>query len=98
MGEEVEMKLGDWHFRAFHDGRFKLDGGAMFGVVPKVMWEKQHPADEHNRIDSRFNRQDDTLKELVDGMAKLDGKFDTLAKLVQSKVKLFNGVDKTKTG
>jgi glyoxylase-like metal-dependent hydrolase (beta-lactamase superfamily II) len=51
MLEEVEMKLGEWHFRAFHDGRFKLDGGAMFGVVPKVMWEKQHPADEHNRID-----------------------------------------------
>ena len=45
------MKLGDWTFRAFHDGRFKLDGGAMFGVVPKVMWEKQHPADEANRID-----------------------------------------------
>ncbi len=45
------MKLGDWTFRAFHDGRFKLDGGAMFGVVPKVMWEKHHPADEHNRID-----------------------------------------------
>ena len=45
------MKLGDWHFRAFHDGRFKLDGGSMFGVVPKVMWEKKHPADESNRID-----------------------------------------------
>ena len=45
------MLLGDWQFRAFHDGRFKLDGGAMFGVVPKVMWERQHPADEHNRID-----------------------------------------------
>jgi len=30
------MKLGDWNFRAFHDGRFKLDGGSMFGVVPKV--------------------------------------------------------------
>ena len=45
------MKLGDWNFRAFHDGRFKLDGGAMFGVVPKVFWEKHHPADEHNRID-----------------------------------------------
>ena len=45
------MKLGDWHFRTFHDGRFKLDGGAMFGVVPKVMWEKKHPADEFNRID-----------------------------------------------
>lgn len=45
------MKLGDWTFRAFHDGRFKLDGGSMFGVVPKVMWEKKHPADEFNRID-----------------------------------------------
>jgi len=45
------MKLGDWTFRAFHDGRFKLDGGSMFGVVPKVMWEKKHPADESNRID-----------------------------------------------
>jgi len=45
------MKIGDWQFRAFHDGQFKLDGGAMFGVVPKVMWEKHHPADEMNRID-----------------------------------------------
>ena len=45
------MKIGDWRFRAFHDGRFKLDGGAMFGVVPKVFWEKHHPADELNRID-----------------------------------------------
>ncbi len=47
----MRMKLGDWTFRAFHDGRFKLDGGSMFGVVPKVMWEKKHPADESNRID-----------------------------------------------
>lgn len=45
------MQLGDWTFRACHDGRFKLDGGAMFGVVPKVFWQQQHPADELNRID-----------------------------------------------
>lgn len=45
------MKLGEWTFQAFHDGRFKLDGGAMFGVVPKVYWEKEHPADAYNRID-----------------------------------------------
>jgi glyoxylase-like metal-dependent hydrolase (beta-lactamase superfamily II) len=45
------VKLGDWTFRAFHDGRFKLDGGAMFGVVPKVFWEKHHPSDDRNRID-----------------------------------------------
>ena len=29
-------------------GNLKLDGGAMFGVVPKVLWQKQYPADEHN--------------------------------------------------
>jgi glyoxylase-like metal-dependent hydrolase (beta-lactamase superfamily II) len=29
---------------------FKLDGGSMFGVVPKVLWEKQIPSDEKNRI------------------------------------------------
>ncbi len=32
-------------------GNFKLDGGAMFGVVPKVLWSRTNPADSHNRID-----------------------------------------------
>ena len=32
-------------------GNFKLDGGAMFGVVPKALWEKTNPADDKNRID-----------------------------------------------
>lgn len=32
-------------------GRFKLDGGAMFGVVPKSIWNKTNPADENNLID-----------------------------------------------
>lgn len=32
-------------------GHFKLDGGAMFGVVPKSLWNKQYPADENNMID-----------------------------------------------
>ena len=32
-------------------GKFKLDGGAMFGVVPKHLWEKTNPADSKNRID-----------------------------------------------
>jgi glyoxylase-like metal-dependent hydrolase (beta-lactamase superfamily II) len=36
---------------AIETGRFKLDGGAMFGVVPKVIWQKTNPADELNRID-----------------------------------------------
>jgi len=32
-------------------GNFKLDGGAMFGVVPKVLWEKTNPADSNNMIE-----------------------------------------------
>lgn len=31
-------------------GRFKLDGGAMFGVVPKPLWQRTNPADDKNRI------------------------------------------------
>ncbi len=31
--------------------RFKLDGGAMFGIIPKPLWNKVHPADELNRIE-----------------------------------------------
>ena len=34
-----------------HAGNFKLDGGAMFGVVPKSLWERTNPADEKNRIE-----------------------------------------------
>ena len=30
---------------------FKLDGGAMYGIIPKPLWQKNHPADELNRVD-----------------------------------------------
>ncbi|MEZ4387336.1 MAG: MBL fold metallo-hydrolase [Candidatus Krumholzibacteriia bacterium] len=44
------MRIGPWTFRLFSDGLIRLDGGAMFGVVPKSLWEKQIPADGLNRI------------------------------------------------
>lgn len=44
------MKIGAFEIYPVSDGRFRLDGGAMFGVVPKVLWEKCCPADESNRI------------------------------------------------
>ncbi|TFG96338.1 MAG: MBL fold metallo-hydrolase [Calditrichales bacterium] len=44
------MKIGDYHLHTFETGRFALDGGAMFGVVPKKLWEKSIPADADNRI------------------------------------------------
>jgi glyoxylase-like metal-dependent hydrolase (beta-lactamase superfamily II) len=42
--------LGELELIVCSDGSFLLDGGAMFGVVPKPMWQKRTPADEDNRI------------------------------------------------
>ncbi len=42
--------LGDFELTICTDGTCLLDGGAMFGVVPKTMWEKRAPADAVNRI------------------------------------------------
>lgn len=44
------MKLGAFDIHPVTDGRFRLDGGAMFGVVPRVLWKQCCPADERNRI------------------------------------------------
>lgn len=44
------MQLGAFELISLTDGNFRLDGGAMFGVVPKPLWERRAPADEKNRI------------------------------------------------
>jgi glyoxylase-like metal-dependent hydrolase (beta-lactamase superfamily II) len=44
------VDLGDLQLTPLLDGYFRLDGGAMFGVVPKPLWEKRAAADERNRI------------------------------------------------
>src|SRR6266511_913147 len=44
------MRIGDYKLYPVQTGLFKLDGGAMFGVVPKVLWSKTNPPDERNRI------------------------------------------------
>ena len=44
------MRIGDVELRPLSDGTFRLDGGAMFGVVPKPLWERRIPADQRNRI------------------------------------------------
>ena len=42
--------LGDFELTVCTDGTYLLDGGAMFGVVPKTLWQKRIPADAENRI------------------------------------------------
>ena len=44
------MKIGPYEIFTVQTGYVSLDGGAMFGVVPKVLWNKTNPADELNRI------------------------------------------------
>ncbi len=49
------MKFGDFELFVLSDGKFRLDGGAMFGVVPKVLWERTNPPNEMNRIEMGLN-------------------------------------------
>jgi glyoxylase-like metal-dependent hydrolase (beta-lactamase superfamily II) len=49
------MKLGDLEFHILNDGTFRLDGGAMFGVIPRPMWERVAPPDDRNRIVMAMN-------------------------------------------
>lgn len=44
------MKIGKYELHSIQSGTLMLDGGAMYGVVPKPLWERNSPADEKNRI------------------------------------------------
>ncbi len=54
MSEEVDVRakriLGEFELSFCSDGTYLLDGGAMFGVVPKTLWQKRAAADAENRI------------------------------------------------
>src|SRR5882724_891066 len=49
------IKLGDFELAIVSDGTVRFDGGAMFGVVPRVVWEKLYPPDDSNRIACGLN-------------------------------------------
>ena len=49
------LNLGDFELTAVSDGIYPLDGGAFFGVVPKVLWEKKVQADEKNLVPAGLN-------------------------------------------
>lgn len=44
------MRLGSIEITPLSDGWFGLDGGAMFGIVPRVLWQQKNPPDDYNRI------------------------------------------------
>jgi glyoxylase-like metal-dependent hydrolase (beta-lactamase superfamily II) len=44
------MQFGDYRVEVVPDAEFRLDGGAMFGVVPRSLWQRVAPPDEQNRV------------------------------------------------
>lgn len=44
------MKIGKYNLKTLVSGYFGLDGGAMFGIIPKPLWEKTNPSDDQNRV------------------------------------------------
>lgn len=74
------MIIGKYKIRPIETGTFALDGGAMFGIVPKPLWERSIPADDKNRIKLGARcllLESDTRKILIDtGVGKFwDDKF-----------------------
>ena len=74
------MVFGDLELFSLSDGSFALDGGAMFGVIPRVFWQKTNPPDERNRISLALRpllvKTPDALVLIDTGIGdKQDGKF-----------------------
>lgn len=93
------MKIGKYTVHLVESGAFALDGGAMFGVVPKTLWAKTNPADEKNRI-AMVTRNillvSDDRKILIDtGMGnKWDEKSQDIYKIDQAQNSLTTGLAK----
>lgn len=49
------ISFGSFELTALSDGTYHLDGGAFFGIVPKVLWSKRVPSDEKNRVPTGLN-------------------------------------------
>lgn len=81
-----KLALGGFEIYGLQDGYFHLDGGAMFGVVPKPLWQKSFPADSINRIKLSLNsiliKTPSALILIETGIGtKLDQKFTDIYKV-----------------
>lgn len=50
IGSRMTLQLGRWEIDCIEVGRFRLDGGVMYGVVPRQVWEKSTPPDDQNML------------------------------------------------
>ena len=93
------MQIGQYELHSIETGRFALDGGAMFGIVPKSLWNKLNPSDDENRIEMALRSlliMDDKHKILVDtGIGtKFSEKYQEIYKIDQSKYNLTSSLEK----
>jgi glyoxylase-like metal-dependent hydrolase (beta-lactamase superfamily II) len=83
------MKIGRYEIIPIETGRFALDGGAMFGVVPKNLWSRKIPADENNRVElasrALLLKNSDRLVLIDTGIGdKFDDKLSAIYKIDHS--------------
>ena len=89
------MKVGKYEIKIINSGYFWLDGGAMFGIIPKPLWEKTNPPDSTNRIKLSTRNlllQNGKRKILIDsGMGnKWDAKSKSIYSINQNEFSLDN--------
>ncbi len=95
------MKIGKYELKVIETGVFGLDGGAMFGIIPKPLWSKFNPADEQNRVTLHARNlllASDSRKILIDtGIGSdWDEKFKQIYRLDQSELTLSDSLNKLK--
>ena len=93
------MKIGEYQIDSIETGTFSLDGGAMFGVVPKTLWQRTNPADGSNRITLGARcllLQDDNKNILIDtGVgSNWEEKFQNIYAVDQTENTLIGSLDK----
>ncbi|MFQ5965522.1 MAG: MBL fold metallo-hydrolase [Candidatus Scalinduaceae bacterium] len=93
------MKIGKYELHSIETGRFGLDGGAMFGIVPKTLWSKLNPSDDENRIDLALRAlliMDNKRNVLVDNGigTKFSEKYKKIYKIDHSKYNLDSSLKK----
>lgn len=91
------MKIGKYKLTAIDTVTFGLDGGAMFGVIPKQLWQKYNPSDEQNRVTLGARSlllECDTRKILIDtGIGEYwDEKFKTIYRFERIENTLINSL------
>jgi glyoxylase-like metal-dependent hydrolase (beta-lactamase superfamily II) len=93
------MKIGKYELHAIETGSFGLDGGAMFGIIPKPMWNRLNPSDEQNRVTLHARNLllvSDSRKILIDTGIGInwDEKFIRNYRLDQTQNTSFNSLSK----